>query len=110
MPYTVNRRNQNSRSVAANQVVIARLALSGKNELCYTILDHRVFYCLHLFPATVVPRLGWDVISNSSIKRRTPGNPSPRIPEVEKPSRMAARTARRPRPTAEEIRRTRTLK
>ncbi len=89
VPYAVNRCNQNSVSVAANQVVIARLALARKNELGNTIFDHRRFYCFHFFTATIVPRPGWEVISNSSIKRRTPGNPSPRLPDVEKPSRSA---------------------
>jgi len=40
----------------------------------------------HFFTATVVLRPGWEVISNSSIKRRTPGNPRPRLPDVEKPA------------------------
>ncbi len=83
VPYAVNRCNQNSVSVAANQVVITRLALAWKNELRYTIFDHRLFYCLHFFTVTVVPWPGWEEISNSSIKRRTPGSPSPRLPEVE---------------------------
>jgi len=89
VPYAVNRGNQNSASVAANQVVIARFSLARKNELRDTIFNHRFFYCLHFFTATVVPLPGWEVISNSSIKRRTPGNPSPRLPDVENPSRSA---------------------
>jgi hypothetical protein len=89
VPYAVDSCNQNSISVAANQVVIAGLALARQNELGKTILDHRLSYCLHFFTATVVPLPSWEVISNSSIKRRTPGSPSPRLPEVEKPSRSA---------------------
>ncbi len=67
----------------------ARLTLAGKSELGNTIFHNRLSYGLHFFTATVVPRPGWEVISNSSIKRRTPGSPSPRLPEVEKPSRSA---------------------
>src|SRR6267378_2316138 len=89
VPYPVNCCNQNAVSVAANQVMIARLVLPRKNVLGNAIFDHRLFYCLHFFTATIVPRPGWEVISNSSIKRRTPGSPSPRLPEVEKPSRSA---------------------
>src|SRR5712692_1899953 len=100
VPYAVNRCNQNSVSVAANQVVIARLSLTRKSELGNTIFDHRLSYCLHFFTATTVPRPGWEVISNSSIKRRTPGNPSPRLPEVEKPSRNAWRTSGIPGPSS----------
>ena len=70
-------------------MAIAGFDLAGKNEVGHAIFDQRHFYCLHFFTATVVPRPGWEVISNSSIRRRTPGNPSPRLPEVEKPSRMA---------------------
>ena len=98
--YAVNRGNQNSVSAAANQVVIAGLSLARKNELGNTIFDHRLSYCLHFFTATIVPRPGWEVISNSSIKRRTPGNPSPRLPEVEKPSRNAWRTSGIPGPSS----------
>ncbi len=89
VPYAVNRGNQNSASVAANQVVIARFSLPRKNEFRDTIFNHRFFYCFHFFTATVVPLPGWELISNSSIKRRTPGNPSPRLPDVENPSRSA---------------------
>src|SRR6266481_5880180 len=88
VPYAVNGRYQNSVSVAADQVLVTRFALARKNEFGNAIFDHRLSYCFHFFTATVVPRPGWEVISNSSIKRRTPGSPSPRLPEVEKPSRV----------------------
>src|SRR5437764_11834593 len=87
--YPVNRRDQNSVAVAAHQMMIARFSLAWKDVLGDTIFDHRLSYCLHFFTATVVPLPSWEVISNSSINRRTPGNPSPRLPEVEKPSRRA---------------------
>jgi len=85
----VNGSNEHSVLVEADKVVIARLTLAGKSELGNTIFHNRLSYGLHFFTATVVPRPGWEVISNSSIKRRTPGSPSPRLPEVEKPSRSA---------------------
>src|SRR5580658_10251953 len=42
--YAVNRCNQNSVSAAANQVVVARLSLTRKNELGNSIFDHRLSY------------------------------------------------------------------
>jgi len=41
--YAVNRRNQNSVSVAANQMAITRLFLARKNKRGNTIFDHRLF-------------------------------------------------------------------
>src|SRR5947208_6476384 len=73
VPYPVNRRDQNPIAVAAHHMMIARLALARQNVFGDTILDHRLLYCLHFFTATVVPLPGWEVISNSSINRRTPG-------------------------------------
>ena len=89
VPYPVNRRDQNPAPVAAHQMVIASLSLARKDVFGDAVFDHRLPYCLHFFTATVVPLPGWEVISNSSINRRTPGKPSPRLPEVEKPSRSA---------------------
>src|SRR5260370_9728046 len=90
--------------MAVDEVVVARLTLARKDEFRNTIFDHRVFYrlsyCLHFFTVTVVPRPGWEVISNSSIKRRTPGNPSPRLPEVEKPSCKACLISGIPGPSS----------
>src|SRR6266436_2244393 len=100
VPYPVNRCDQNPTAIAAHQMVIARLALARKNVFGDTIFDHRLSYCLHFFTATVVPLPGWELISNSSINRRTPGNPSPRLPEVEKPSRIAWRISGIPGPSS----------
>lgn len=52
----------------------------------------------HFFTITVVPRFWWDTISNSSIIRLTPGNPSPGPPLVEKPSCKAFLTLDIPGP------------
>src|SRR5436190_2338385 len=46
----------------------------------------------------VVPRPGSERTSNSSISRLAPGRPSPRPPEVEKPSCNASETSRMPGP------------
>ena len=91
MSNSVYRGDQNPSLVTADKVMVAALALARQRELRYSIFDGRrcYGYCLHFFTATMVPRPGWEVISNSSIKRRTPGKPSPRLPEVEKPSRIA---------------------
>jgi len=45
---------------------------------------------------TVVPLPNSELISNSSMSRRTPGRPSPRLPDVENPSCMASATPRIP--------------
>jgi hypothetical protein len=57
VPYTVNRCNQSSVSVAANQA-IARLSLARKNELGNIVFDHPLSYCLRFFTATSVPPAG----------------------------------------------------
>src|SRR5882762_2688916 len=100
MSNSIDRRDQDSALVAANQVLIARFTLTREHELRHPILHQRYVYCLHFFTVTVVPRPGSEAISNSSIKRRTPGNPSPRLPEVEKPSRSAWRISRIPGPSS----------
>src|SRR3989475_4816707 len=46
----------------------------------------------------VVPRPSSELTSNSSMRRLAPGSPSPRPPEVEKPSCNASETSRMPGP------------
>src|SRR2546429_6701358 len=70
-------------------MLVARLAFAGKNELGHSVFGHGASYGLHFFTTTLVPWPGLESISNSSIRRRTPGSPRPRLPEVEKPSRKA---------------------
>src|SRR5438034_10328522 len=89
MSDSVDRRNQNATLVTANQMLVTRFPLPQENKLRHPILHQRHVYCFHFFTVTIVPRPGFEVISNSSISRRTPGNPSPRLPEVENPSRRA---------------------
>src|SRR5205085_1054338 len=89
--------------VAAHQVLIARFAFASKHELRYSIFGHGALYGLHFFTITFVPWPGLEKISNSSINRRTPGSPSPRLPEVEKPSRKACPTSRMPGPLSEAV-------
>src|SRR5215472_5947410 len=101
MTDSIHRSNQNHIPVTGNKMLIARLVLAGKNESGNTVLDEGHFYCFHFFTTTVVPWPGWDLISNSSIRRRTPGNPIPRLPEVEKPSRSACRMSGIPGPSSE---------
>src|SRR5439155_688615 len=55
---------------------------------------------IHFRAVTVVPLPNSERISNSSMRRRTPGRPSPRLPEVEKPSSMASATSRIPGPAS----------
>src|SRR5580658_2817995 len=89
MPNSVHRRDQDPISPTANQVAIARFTLARESKLRHAILHQRHIYCFHFFTVTIVPPPGSETISNSSIKRRTPGSPRPRLPDVEKPSRMA---------------------
>src|SRR5689334_16992624 len=81
-------------------MLITGFALSGENELRHSILGHGAFYGLHFFTPTFVPWPGLETISNSSINRLTPGNPRPRLPEVEKPSRKAWPTSGMPGPSS----------
>src|SRR5256886_13056638 len=53
---------------------------------------------IHLRVVTVVPLPHSELISNSSMIRRTPGRPNPRLLEVENPSRIASVTSRIPGP------------
>src|SRR5207249_5239634 len=82
-------------------MLVARLAFAGKNELGHSVLGHGASYGLHFFTTTLVPWPGLESISNSSIRRRTPGSPRPRLPEVEKPSRKAWLTLGIPGPVSE---------
>src|SRR5207237_7062504 len=54
----------------------------------------------HRLMVTVVPLRGSEMISNSSISRRTPDRPSPRPPEVEWPPAMARGTSAIPGPSS----------
>src|ERR1700675_3443670 len=89
VPNSVYRRDQDSMSPATNQMAIARFALARENRLGHAVFHQWQIYNFHFFTVTIVPRPGSEAISKSSIKRRTPGRPRPRLPDVEKPSRMA---------------------
>jgi hypothetical protein len=52
---TVNGGNENSVLATVQQMVISGLVLAQKSEPGNTVFDHRRFYCLHFFTATVVP-------------------------------------------------------
>src|SRR6476660_9714930 len=54
----------------------------------------------HLIAVTVVPDPGDETISNSSMSRRVPGRPSPRLLAVEKPSCIARLTSAIPGPAS----------
>src|ERR1051325_2343299 len=95
--------NEDSALVTTHQILVARLAFARERELRYSILRHRASYGLHFFTPIVVPWPGLETISNSSIKRRTPGNPKPRLPDVEKPSRKAWRISGMPGPSSAAI-------
>src|SRR5438045_9460926 len=98
MSDSVDRRNQNATLVTANQMLVTRFPLARENKLRHPILHQRHVYCFHFFTVTIVPRPGFEVISNSSISRRTPGYPSHWLPEVETPSRRRCRRSRTPAP------------
>src|SRR5438132_13160065 len=73
VPDPVNRCDQNSASIAAHQVMIARLALSRKNVLGDTIFDHRFRYGPNYSTITVVPLPSYEIISTSTLFLRPPG-------------------------------------
>src|SRR4029077_11377909 len=80
---------------------IPRLALSfdcgrGDSKLHETHFSGRS--CRHFFTITLVPSPGAEEISNSSIKRRTPGSTSPKLPGVKNPSRSPCRMSAIPGP------------
>src|SRR5437016_14493206 len=84
-------------------MLVARLAFAGKNELGHSVFGHGASYGIHFFTTTLVPWARLESISNSSIRRRTPGSPRPRLPEVEKPSRKAWLTLGIPGPVSEAV-------
>src|SRR6266436_8449875 len=80
---------------------ISRLALpfdSGRGDSKLHKAHFSGRSCRHFFTVTFVPWPGAEEISNSSIKRRTPGSPRPKLPEVENPSRSAWRISAMPGP------------
>ena len=62
MPNPVNGSKKDSTLPAANQMVIAGFALTGKDKLRHAIFNQRYAYCVHFFTVTVVPRPGWEAI------------------------------------------------
>src|SRR3979490_2731772 len=70
---------------------IARLRLSLERKRGPPPIKHHWTYSFHFFTVTVVPFPCSETISKSSINLRTPGKPSPKLPEVENPSRIASR-------------------
>ena len=99
--HTVDHGDEDPVFAATNQIVVSRLSLPRKNIFGHAVVEMRNLYGLHFFTVTTVPRPGAEIISNSSIRRRTPGNPSPRLPEVENPSRMAREISPMPGPVSE---------
>src|SRR5262249_4406341 len=81
-------------------MVVAAFVLSRESEAGHTIFEGRWIQSFHFLAATVVPLPSVEWISNSSISRRTPGRPSPRLPDVEKPSRMHWEISSMPGPSS----------
>ena len=63
----------------------ATLCEMGLERLRELLLEcgSRARHCFHFLTTTTVPRPTMDEISNSSIRRLTPGRPTPSRPEVE---------------------------
>jgi hypothetical protein len=90
MTEAIDHRDEHSVGPLPHQVPIAGLRLPRKGVAGNSALNNgRNAQGRHFFTVTVVPCPGFDVMSNSSINRRTPGKPNPKLPEVEKPSRNA---------------------
>src|SRR5258706_5814726 len=104
VPDAINRRDQRQILAVLHDVGVARLSLAVNASHHESILHQGYFSlrtCRHLVTVTVVPWPGPVTITNSSIKRRTPGKPKPKLPEVEKPSRSACRASAIPGPSSE---------
>src|SRR5207245_3460593 len=79
---------------------VAVLGLPRQDHLRHVPLEQARAYRFHFRTVTVVPLPKSEVISNSSMSRRTPGKPSPRLPDVEYPSCMASATSGIPGPSS----------
>src|SRR5215475_6322019 len=81
-------------------MTISRLALSRQHESRNSALVVQGF---HFLTVIVVPLPAEELIWNSSINRRTPGSPIPRLPDVEYPSCSACRTSAIPGPRSDAL-------
>src|SRR5579859_884622 len=93
--------NENATGLAAKHVAIAGSAFAGKREVGNAVFNEWRVYSFHFVTVTMVPRPSCELMSKSSIRRRTPGRPMPRLPEVEKPSRKASLRSEMPGPSSE---------
>jgi len=88
---SVRHRDQDAVRTLLYEVLIARNHLTGQWAASRGPLDQRVrvgtprpLLCVsHFLSLTVVPLPTMELISNSSIKRRAPGRPMPRLRVVE---------------------------
>src|SRR5690606_26545284 len=105
VPEAIHHAQQRLRRARDDQVQVARLE-PVERALRHPPLEPRrrarelvrVRHRSHFFIVTVVPALGADTSSNSSIRRLAPGSPSPRLLPVEKPSRIASSASGMPGP------------
>src|SRR5439155_24195566 len=83
VPQAIHRRHQDAPRKILYQVEVPRLGLSRDGLRRGPELDRRRAHWIHFLAVTIVPFRGSETITNSSISRRTPGRPSPRLRDVE---------------------------
>src|SRR5512134_121391 len=99
----VDHRHQHAVGKRLYHVLITRNRLGLEGRRGNAPFERRRRQLFHFFMTTVVPRPISEMISNSSIRRRAPGRPIPRPPEVEYPSCSACATSGMPGPSSRAI-------
>src|SRR5437867_5462463 len=100
VPQPVDHRGQPALWERPDHVTVPRRALPGERSRGHAPFDDSGDQRFHFLAVTVVPFPGRESISISSMSRRTPGRPSPRLPDVENPSRIARSTSSMPGPAS----------
>ena len=89
VPYPIQYRQARLRAPLTYPVMVAGGRVACQGPCGNGPVDQSPRGFAHFFTVTMVPRFTPETTSNVSINLRTPGSPSPRLREVEKPSRSA---------------------
>ncbi len=85
----VDDRDEHPTRVRGDHIRVPGLCLAVHRAARHTPLETPGRHRFHFFAVTTVPWPIPDSMSNSSIRRLTPGSPRPRLPDVENPSSSA---------------------
>src|ERR1700752_5511052 len=80
VPEAVNNRKENAAGKGLDHITIPRLRLPVERKSGHSPIERHLAQGFHFFATTVVPFPRSEAISNSSISRRTPGRPRPKLP------------------------------